>query len=136
MPTASSTHLDSGPGPTRLTMEPLDYSSPERNAGMPTAPPVGMVLTAFITPPAVAWIGWLVTRLAIARGYWAAVPLFLLVLGGAALACLILAGWYAAHASGWARLGRFTGWIGCCSGLGAIGLAVIDLLPIAVGDAP
>lgn len=117
-------------------MEPLDYSSPERNADTPPAPSVARALTAFLTPPAVVWLGWLATRLAIARSYWETIPLFLLVLGGAALACLMLAGWYAAHASGWARLWRFLGWVAFSLALGAVGLAVIDSLPIPVGDGP
>ena len=117
-------------------MEPLDYSGHDRNPDTLPAPSVGLLLTALLTPPGVVWFGWLAARLAISRSYWGAIPLFLFVLGGAALASLLLAGWFAAHANGWTRLWRFLGWVACFTGLVAIGLAIIDSLPIAVGDGP
>src|SRR5688500_9074595 len=94
------------------------------------------VTAAFVIPPAVTIVAWLLTRIAIHYSHWGAVPVFMLVLVSSAGACLLLAGWFAVGPSAGRAVFRFFAWI-ACSALSAIaGLALVDLLPISVGDGP
>ena len=112
----------------------LDYvtSSPEAGGRRPSKRAV-----AFVAPPAAASLAWLVARIAIRYGHWEAVPLFLLWLVGCAVACVSLAVWSRPATGGW-RVGAawFFGWIAGSVGCAAVGLALVDLLPIPVGDSP
>lgn len=94
------------------------------------------VAAAFVIPPAAITLAALLMRIAIHYSHWEAVPLFLLVLVGCVGACLFLAGWFAVGHSVGRTVFRFVAWVVCSAVCAIAGLALIDLLPISVGDSP
>jgi hypothetical protein len=91
---------------------------------------------AFVIPPAAISVAWLLTRIAIHYSHWGAVPLFMLVLVACGGACLMLAGWFAVGYPAGRSVFRFLAWVVCSAACAWAGLALIDLLPITVGDGP
>jgi hypothetical protein len=94
------------------------------------------VVGAFVAPPACVCLAWLLTRIAIHYSLWKAVPAFMLTVALAAVVILLLAGRFAARQKGWRVVPRFIAWVAFSVALGLAGLALIDLLPISVGDGP
>ena len=91
---------------------------------------------AFLAPPAGVCLAWLLTRIAIHHSLWDAVGAFLLAVALFAVICLWLAGRFAARQKGWRAVPRFLVWLAFSVALAAVGTALIDLLPISVGDGP
>ena len=91
---------------------------------------------AFAIPPAAVCLAWLLARVAIRYGHWVAVPLFLLALVACAGACLVLAGWFAVGHPIGRTVFLFVAWVVGSAACAIAGLALIDLLPISVGDGP
>lgn len=93
-------------------------------------------LVAFASPPVGACLSYLLTRVAVHYSFWGAVPLFVLAWLVAAFACLVLAVRFAGRQTGWQAVPSFIGWVACSAALTVAALALIDLLPISVGDGP
>jgi hypothetical protein len=115
----------------------LDYETPTLSWWeQPSTRTHRAVTAAFVIPPAAISVAWLLTRIAIHYSHWGAVPLFMLALVTCAGACLLLAGWFAVGHSGGRAAFRFFAWVVCSAVCAIGGLALIDLLPISVGDGP
>lgn len=119
-----------------VTQETLDYATPptprtQRDRGLMK------LVVAFLGPPAAASLGGLLMRVAIHYSYWAVVPLFLLLLLLCGVACLLLAWWTRPLTGGW-RVGVawFLAWFVGSVACAGVGLALVDMLPIRVGDGP
>ena len=94
------------------------------------------VATAFVIPPATLCLAGLLTRIALHYGLWGALPLFLLAAFACVIASLALAGWFAVGHAGGRAVFRIVAWVVCSGACVVAGLALVDLLPISVGDGP
>lgn len=94
------------------------------------------VLAAFLIPPAAISVTGLLARIAMHYSHWGLLPLFLLPLVAYGPVCLVLAGWFALGFPKRLIAVRFVTWVVCSAACAWAGLALIDLLPISVGDGP
>ncbi len=95
-----------------------------------------MTLLAFVVPPASVTLAWLATRIAIHYSFWDSIPLWLASTAVLGCVCLSLASWYAVRGTRWIVGIRFLGWVAASVLCTLAGLALIDLIPITVGDGP
>ena len=95
-----------------------------------------MTLLAFVVPPASVTLAWLATRIAIHYSFWDSVMLWRASTSVLGCVCLSFASWYAARGTGWTVVIRFLGWVTASVVCTIAGVALIELIPITVGDGP
>jgi hypothetical protein len=94
------------------------------------------LVLSFLAPPIATVLVWLGVRIAIHFSLWGAVPLYPVAFIFCGTACVAAAWHFAAQQTGWRIPVWFATWLVSSIALAFLGLAIVDALPITVGDGP